>query len=101
MIVRDGEVMMRTVGNDRNFTVCSVVTGDATNQQESFATAMGFSCNIVEDGIDFQLGCSMRTGTDKKQAIKHLKQSESARTLLSGNNGILSIEQLGSSQRKQ
>ncbi|WP_264705730.1 hypothetical protein [Wolbachia endosymbiont (group A) of Ancistrocerus nigricornis] len=43
----------------------------------------------------------MRTGTDKKQAIKHLKQSESARTLLSGDSGILSIEQFGSSQRKQ
>ncbi|WP_419198605.1 hypothetical protein ACJZL3_04300 [Wolbachia endosymbiont of Rhagoletis cingulata] len=99
--IRDGGMMMRTVGNDRNFTACVVVTGNATNKQEGFATAMGFSCNIVENGIDFQLGCSMRTGTDKKQAIKHLKQSESARTLLSGDSGILSIEQFGSSQRKQ
>ncbi|WP_425385113.1 hypothetical protein [Wolbachia endosymbiont (group B) of Schoenobius gigantella] len=99
--IRDGGMMMRTVGNDRNFTACGVVTGNATNKQEGFATAMGFSCNIVENGIDFQLGCSMRTGTDKKQAIKHLKQSESARTLLSGDSGILSIEQFGSSQRKQ
>ncbi|WP_264702415.1 hypothetical protein [Wolbachia endosymbiont (group A) of Volucella inflata] len=98
--IRDGEMMVRTVGNDRNFTACGVVTGDATNKQEGFATAMGFSCNIVENGIDFQLGCSMRTGTDKKQAIKHLKQSESARTLLSGNGGMLSIEQPGSSKRK-
>ncbi|WP_341811594.1 hypothetical protein [Wolbachia endosymbiont (group A) of Oxytorus armatus] len=98
--IRDGGMMMRTVGNDRNFTACGVVTGNATNKQEGFATAMGFSCNIVENGIDSQLGCSMRTGTDKKQAIKHLKQSESARTLLSGDSGILSIEQLGSSQRK-
>ncbi|CAN2141177.1 Putative uncharacterized protein [Wolbachia pipientis] len=71
--IRDGGMMMRTVGNDRNFTACGVVTGNATNKQEGFATAMGFSCNIVENGIDFQLGCSMRTGTDKKQAIKHLK----------------------------
>ncbi|MDE5059855.1 hypothetical protein R0F62_04810 [Wolbachia endosymbiont of Drosophila aff. chauvacae BK-2020] len=99
--IRDGGMVMRTVGNDRNFTVCGVVTGNATNKQEGFATAMGFSCNIVANGIDFQLGCSMRTGTDKKQAIKHLKQSESARTLLSGDSGILSIEQFGSSQRKQ
>ncbi|WP_391159060.1 hypothetical protein [Wolbachia endosymbiont of Liriomyza huidobrensis] len=99
--IRDGGMMMRTVGNDRNFTACGVVTGNATNKQEGFATAMGFSCNIVENRIDFQLGCSMRTGTDKKQAIKHLKQSESARTLLSGDSGILSIEQFGSSQRKQ
>ncbi len=99
--IRDGGMMMRTVGNDRNFTACGVVTGNATNKQEGFTTAMGFSCNIVENGIDFQLGCSMRTGTDKKQAIKHLKQSESARTLLSGDSGILSIEQFGSSQRKQ
>ncbi len=99
--IRDGGMMMRTVGNDRNFTACGVVTGNATNKQEGFATAMGFSCNIVENGKDFQLGCSMRTGTDKKQAIKHLKQSESARTLLSGDSGILSIEQFGSSQRKQ
>ncbi|WP_246484063.1 hypothetical protein [Wolbachia endosymbiont of Rhagoletis cerasi] len=98
--IRDGEVMMRTVGNDRNFTVCSVVTGDATNQQESFATAMKLSCNIVENGIDIQFGCSMRTGDDKGQAIEHLRQSESARTLLSGDSGILSIEQPGSSQRK-
>lgn len=98
--IRDGEMMMRTVGNERNFTVCSVITGNATNKQEGFATAMGFSCNIVKDGIDFQLGCSVRTGTDKNQAIEHLKQSESARTLLSGNGGILSIEQPGSSQRK-
>lgn len=96
--IRDGEVMMRTVRNNRNFTVCGVVTGDATNRQESFATAMGLSCNIVENGIDMQFGYSMRTGTDKKQAIKHLKQSESARTLLSGDSGILSIEQPGSSQ---
>ncbi|WP_425384630.1 hypothetical protein [Wolbachia endosymbiont (group A) of Sturmia bella] len=99
--IRDGGMMVRTVGNDRNFTACGIVTGNATNKQEGFATAMGFSCNIVENGIDFQLGCSMRTGTDKKQAIKHLKQSESARTLLSGDSGILSIEQFGSSQRKQ
>lgn len=99
--IRDGGMMMRTVGNDRNFTACGVVTGNATNKQEGFATVMGFSCNIVENGIDFQLGCSMRTGTDKKQAIKHLKQSESARTFLSGDSGILSIEQFGSSQRKQ
>ncbi len=98
--IRDGEVMMRTVGNDRNFTVCSVVTGDATNRQESFATAMKLSCQIVENGVDFQLGCSVRTGDDKWQAIEHLRQSESARTLLSGNGGILSIEQSGSSQRK-
>ena len=99
--IRDGEMVMRTVGNDRNFTACSIVTGNATNKQEGFATAMGFSCNIVENGIDFQLGCSMRTGTDKKQATEHLRQSESARTLLSGDNGILSIEQLSSSQQKQ
>ncbi|MFP3015552.1 MAG: hypothetical protein ACEY3B_04545 [Wolbachia sp.] len=99
--IRDGEVMMRTVGNDRNFTVCSVVTGDATNQQESFATAMKLSCNIVENGIDIQFGCSMRTGDDKGQAIERLRQSESVHTLLSGNGGILSIEQPGSSQRKQ
>ncbi|WP_223823077.1 MULTISPECIES: hypothetical protein [Wolbachia] len=99
--IRDGGMMMRAVGNDRNFTACGVVTGNATNKQEGFATAMKLSCNIVENGIDFQLGCSMRTGTDKKQAIKHLKQSESAQTLLSGDSGILSIEQFGSSQRKQ
>ncbi|WP_375604343.1 hypothetical protein NOX90_01955 [Wolbachia endosymbiont of Anurida maritima] len=98
--IRDGEMLMRTVGNDRNFTVRVVVTGNATNKQEGFATAMGFLCNIVENGIDFQLGCSMRTGTDKNQAIEHLKQSESARTLLSGNDGILSIEQPGGSQQK-
>ncbi|WP_265032698.1 hypothetical protein [Wolbachia endosymbiont (group A) of Sicus ferrugineus] len=93
-------MMMRTVGNDRNFTVCSVVTGDATNRQESFATAMKLSCNIVENGIDMQFGCSMRTGDDKGQAIERLRQSESVRTLLSSDGGILSIEQLGSSQRK-
>ncbi|MDR2045461.1 MAG: hypothetical protein LBP77_00425 [Rickettsiales bacterium] len=99
--IRDGKMMMRTVGNDRNFTVCGVVTGNATNKQEGFATAMGFSCNIVEDGIDLQFGYSVRTGADKSQAIEHLKQSESARTLLSGDSGILSIEQLDKSQQKQ
>ncbi len=98
--IQDGKAVIRTVGNDRNFTVCSVVTGDATNQQESFATAMKLSCNIVENGIDMQFGCSMRTGDTKQEAKQALMQSESARTLLSGNSGILSIEQLGSSQRK-
>ncbi|NEV49645.1 hypothetical protein EUZ93_04090 [Wolbachia pipientis] len=98
--IRDGEMMMRTVGNDRNFTACGVFTGNAINRQEGFAAAMRLSCNIAEDGMDFQLGGSMRTGTDKKQAIKHLQQSGSARTLLSGDSGILSIEQLGSSQQK-
>lgn len=98
--IQDGKAVMRTVGNDRNFTVCSVVTGDATNQQESFATAMKLSCNIVENGIDMQFGCSMRTGDTQQEAKQALMQSESARTLLSGNSGILSIEQLGSSQRK-
>ena len=93
--IRDGEMMMRTVGNDRNFTACSIVTGNATNKQEGFATAMKLSCQIVENGVDFQLGCSMRTGDDKWQAIEHLRQSESARTLLSGDSGILSIEQPG------
>jgi hypothetical protein len=99
--IRDGKMMIRTVGNDRNFTVCSVVTGNATNKQEGFATAMGFLCNIVEDGIDLQFGYSVRTGADKSQAIEHLKQSESAQTLLSGDSGILSIEQLDKSQQKQ
>lgn len=99
--IRDDGMMMRTVGNDRNFTACGVATGNAANKQEGFATPMGVSCNIVENEIDSQPGCSMSTGTDKKQAIKHLKQSESARTLLSDGSEILSIEQFGSSQRKQ
>ncbi len=98
--IRNGEMMVRTVGNDRNITVCGVVTGNATNKQEGFATATKLSCQIVENGIDMQFGCSMRTGTDKKQAIERLRESESARTLLSGDSGILSIEQPGSSQRK-
>lgn len=98
--IQDGEMMVRTVGNDRNFTACGVVTGNVTNKQKGFATAMGFSCNIVENGIDFQLGCSVRTGANKQEAKQALVQSESVRTLLSGNGGMLSIGQPGSSQRK-
>ncbi|MBA8758701.1 hypothetical protein HCR18_06880 [Wolbachia pipientis] len=92
---------MRTVGNDRNFTTCGLFTGNAIDQQEGFATAVKLSCNIVGNGIDVQLGCSIRTGDDKGQAIERLRESESARTLLSGDSGILSIEQPSSSQRKQ
>lgn len=50
---------------------------------------------------DLQCGFSTRIGTNRKQAVETLKQSDPVRTLLFGNNGILSIEQIGSSQERR
>ncbi|MDG7053408.1 MAG: hypothetical protein LKM45_06070 [Wolbachia endosymbiont of Alcedoecus sp.] len=57
-------------------------------------------CSLIEGGVDLQCNFNARTEADKKQAIESLKQSEPARTLLSGDGGILSIKQHSSTQRK-
>ncbi|WP_353277460.1 hypothetical protein [Wolbachia endosymbiont (group A) of Agelastica alni] len=99
--IQDGEAVIRTLGNDRSVSMKGIMIGDLRGQQKGFATGFSFQCNILpENGVDFQFGMSMRTGDTQQEAKQALMQSESARTLLSGNSGILSIEQLGSSQRK-
>lgn len=100
--IRDGKAMIQTLGNDRSVSMKGIVIGDLRSQQKGFATGFSFQCNILpENGVDFQFGMSTRTGDTQQEAKQALMQSESARTLLSGDSGILSIEQLGSSQRKQ
>ncbi|WP_341807888.1 hypothetical protein [Wolbachia endosymbiont (group E) of Neria commutata] len=104
--IRDGKAMIRATGNDRSVKMKGIVTGNVPDQEKGFATGFSFECETIEkdgkvEGVDFQFGMSMRTGSDQQAATRELMQSESAQTMLSsGNGGILSIEQYGSSQRK-
>lgn len=99
--IQDGKAVIRTLGNDRSVSMKGIMIGDLRSQQKGFATGFSFQCNILpENGVDFQFGMSMRTGDTQQEAKQALMQSESARTLLSGDSGILSIEQLSSSQQK-
>ncbi|WP_246198540.1 hypothetical protein [Wolbachia endosymbiont of Ctenocephalides felis wCfeJ] len=98
--IEDGKGMIRTTANDQNVAMKGIIAGNLSSQKEGFAAGFGLQCSLVEDGVDLQFGFNARTGTDKKQAIECLKKSESARTLLSGDGGILSIEQYNSAQQK-
>ncbi|MFP3020623.1 MAG: hypothetical protein ACEY3F_04745 [Wolbachia sp.] len=94
--IRDGKAVIRTLGNDRSVSMKGIMTGDLRGQQKSFATGFSFQCNILpENGVDFRFGMNVRTGDTQQEATQTLMQSESARTLLSGDSGILSIEQPG------
>ncbi|WP_224721446.1 hypothetical protein [Candidatus Wolbachia massiliensis] len=99
--IKDGKGIIRTTTNDRNVTMKGIITGNLPDKKEGFAAGFGFQCTLLEEekGIDLQLGFNAHTGTDKKQAIESLEQSETVRTLLSGDGGILSIEQHDSEQR--
>lgn len=100
--IQDGKAVIRTLGNDRSVSMKGIMIGDLRGQQKGFATGFSFQCNILpENGVDFQFGMSMHTRDTQQEATQALMQSESARTLLSGDSGVLSIEQSGSSQQKQ
>lgn len=94
--IKDGKAMVRTVGNDSNVTMKGIITEDIHNK--STTTAFVFGCQIVPDGLSFQLGCKMRTGNTQAEATEKLMQDESVRTILSGNGGILAIEQCNPTQ---
>ncbi|MDX5526689.1 MAG: hypothetical protein O7167_02240 [Wolbachia endosymbiont of Andrena nigroaenea] len=99
--IQDGKAVIQALGNDRSVSMKGIMIGDLRSQQKGFATGFSFQCNILpENGVDFQFGMSMRTGDTKQEAKQALMQSELARTLLFGDSGILSIEQLSSSQQK-
>ncbi|MDG7053664.1 MAG: hypothetical protein LKM45_07450 [Wolbachia endosymbiont of Alcedoecus sp.] len=98
--IKDGKGMIRTTANDQNVAMKGIIAGNLSSQKEGFAAGFGLQCSLVEDGVDLRFGFNARTGTDKKQAIERLRQSEPARTLLSGDGGILSIEQYNSAQQK-
>ncbi|MFP3029808.1 MAG: hypothetical protein ACEY3M_01060, partial [Wolbachia sp.] len=97
--IKDGKGVIRTVEDDHNVAIKGII---AAGETEGYAVGFGLQCSLIEEGgVDLQCGLSTRIGSNKKQAIERLRQSESVRTLLSGDSGILSIEQPGSSQRKQ
>lgn len=97
--IKDGKGVIRTVEDDHNLAIKGII---AAGETEGYAVDFGLQCSLIEEGgVDLQCGLSTRIGSNKKQAIERLRQSESVRTLLSGNGGILSIKQPGSSQRKQ
>ncbi|WP_395463604.1 hypothetical protein [Wolbachia endosymbiont of Cantharis cryptica] len=99
--VKDGKGIIRTTTDDRNVTMKGIFAGNLLNKTEGFAAGFGFQCTLLEEekGVDLQLGFYARTEPDKKQAIESLEQSESVRTLLSGDGGILSIEQHSSTRQ--
>ncbi len=99
--IRDGKAMIRTVGNDCSVSMQGIMIGDLCDQQKSFATGFKLQCDLLpKNGLDLQFGMSMRTENTQQEAKQALMQSDSVRTLLSGNHGILSIEHPGSSQHK-
>ncbi|MDX5495362.1 MAG: hypothetical protein O7198_01635 [Wolbachia endosymbiont of Nomada marshamella] len=96
--IKDGKGVIRTVEDDLNVAIKGII---AAGETEGYAVGFGLQCSLTEEGgVDLQCGFSTRIGSNKKQAIERLGESESARTLLSGDSGILSIEQLSSSQQK-
>lgn len=96
--IKDGKGVIRTVEDDLNVAIKGII---AAGETEGYAVGFGLQCSLTEEGgVDLQCGLSTRIGSNKKQAIERLGESESARTLLSGDSGILSIEQLSSSQQK-
>lgn len=97
--IKDGKGVIRTVEDDHNVAIKEII---AAGETEGYAVGFGLQCSLIEEGgVDLQCGLSTRIGSNKKQAIERLRQSESVCTLLSGDSGILPIEQPGSSQRKQ
>lgn len=96
--IKDVKGVIRVVEDDHNVAIKGIITSGKT---EGYATGFGIQCSLIkEDVIDFQFSLSKRIGSNRKQAVDNLKQSDSVRTLLFGDNGILSVEQLGSSQQK-
>lgn len=98
--IKGGKGIIRTTANDQNVAMKGIIAGNLLSQKEGFAAGFGLQYSLVEEGVDLQFGFNARTGTDKKQAIERLKESESAQTFLSGDGGILSIEQHSSARRK-
>ncbi|MDR3131950.1 MAG: hypothetical protein LBU02_02555 [Rickettsiales bacterium] len=98
--IKDGKGMIRTTANDQNVTIKGIIAGNLPDKTEGFAAGFGLQCSLIEGGVDLQCSFNTRTEADKKQAIERLRQSEPARTLLSGDGGILSIEQHSSTRRK-
>ncbi|MCM1001319.1 MAG: hypothetical protein KTV72_03240 [Wolbachia endosymbiont of Melophagus ovinus] len=98
--IKDGKGMIRTTANDQNVTIKGIIAGNLPDETEGFAAGFGLQCSLIEGGVDLQCSFNARTEADKKQAIESLKQSEPARTFLSGDGGILSIEQHSSTRLK-
>lgn len=97
--IEDGKGVVRTIKDDHNVAIKGII---ASGKTEGYATGFGLQCSLIEEGVvDFQCSFSTRTGDNRKQAVENLKQSDSVRTLLFGNNGILSIEQIGNSQERR
>ncbi|WP_339047251.1 hypothetical protein [Candidatus Mesenet endosymbiont of Phosphuga atrata] len=91
--VKDGRAIVRVVGNDSNVTMKGIITADMHGHSEATASAFTFGCQVVEDGIDLQFGYKGRIGVTQVEATEKLMQDGSVRTMLSGNGGILAIEQ--------
>ncbi|XGA08835.1 MAG: hypothetical protein U0X86_001162 [Wolbachia endosymbiont of Xenopsylla cheopis] len=91
--VKDGRAIVRVVGNDSNVIMKGIMTGNTHGRSEATASAFTFECQVVEGGIDLQFGYKGRTGVTQVEATEKLMQDGSVRTMLSGNGGILAIEQ--------
>ncbi|WP_162848910.1 hypothetical protein [Wolbachia endosymbiont of Nilaparvata lugens] len=97
--IEDGKGVVRTIKDDHNVSIKGIISSGKT---EGYATGFGLQCSLIEKGVvDFQCGFSTRTGDNRKQAVENLKKSEPVSTLLFGDHGILSIEQIGSSQERR
>ncbi|WP_168464054.1 hypothetical protein [Wolbachia endosymbiont of Ctenocephalides felis wCfeT] len=104
--LQNGEMIMRTEGDDNNVTARSVFTGDVNNGAYA---AGGFilSCHTTQDGkgkvngIDLNFDYRVRTGADRRSAMDTLMQSASARNFLPSSNATApSIKHLRSSTQE-
>ncbi|WP_339046525.1 hypothetical protein [Candidatus Mesenet endosymbiont of Agriotes lineatus] len=96
--VKDGKAIVRVIGNDKSVIMKGIITGNMHSRSEATASAFDFGCQIVPDGLDFQLGYKMRTGVTQVEATGKLMQDEQVRTMLSGNAGILLVKQCNSNR---
>lgn len=98
--VQDGKIMVRTVLDENSVTVKGIFAGNIPDQQTGFASGFNMQCNLDQGGIGFKFGLNVRIGSNQKSALQKLLKNEEPRTMLSGNDGLLSIEQRSSGQRK-
>lgn len=98
--VRDGKVMLRTTKSERTMTMKGIIAGDLPGSQKGVAGGFSLQVDLVPGGgLDLSFKTSARTGKNQKEATQALLQSPGVDTMLSGNDGLLSIEQRSSEQR--
>lgn len=79
--MQNDQVLIISETNKKEVRLTCVTASD--NDMNSSAAACNVHCKIVDDGVDFSVSASVRTGETQKRAMKELLQSKVARRILS------------------